>query len=102
MDSIHSRRHEHNSLPIGPLSGEVLDLVLSVSPPPQIVSPAPSYTCCPSAAVLCFFLHGVGIVGKRDEEDKGEDTHPSSSSILKSRDSEEAKAVDPSSTPPTV
>lgn len=52
------------------------------------------------ATLLCFFLRGVGIVGKGDNE--VEDTQPDSSGSLKSSDSEEGKTVSPSSTPPTV
>lgn len=62
----------------------------------------PSYTCGLSATLLCFFLRGVGIVGNQNKEDEGQDTQPSSSATLKSRDSEEGKAVSPSSTPPTI
>jgi predicted MFS family arabinose efflux permease len=55
-----------------------------------------------AAAILCFFLRGVGIVGQRDNEDEVQDSQPSSPATLKSRDFEVGKTDSPSSTPPTI
>jgi len=55
-----------------------------------------------AATLLCFFLRGVGIVGNQNKEGDRQAIQPSSSVTLRGRDSEEGKAVSPSSTPPTI
>ena len=93
---------EHNFSHIGPLSGEVLDLELSVRHFFWLgFFLTPSYTYRFLATILCFFLRGVGVVGKRDNDDEDHDIQPSSHSTLKSCDSEEAKTASPSTTTPT-
>lgn len=57
-----------------------------------------SHTRGLSAAILCLFLRGVGVVGMRGKEDQ--DVQPSPSVTLAGKDSEDGKkVVSPSSTP---